>query len=146
MHRPARLIPLAIPLALLLLMVLSICANAQAPPATNTTSTPAAGAHDYLQSGVETVNPANGDRRHNPVTSFHPEFRSSNVLPTSGHYGPAAASTNCSILRTIRTFFAPSLQRPPQCFQHNTGSFFGIFHRQSFVLNNIQPLFCKTGG
>jgi hypothetical protein len=84
------------------------------------------------------------DRRNNPITAFLPEFRPSRALPTSGHHGPAAPSFDCNILRTIRIFFAPLLQRPPQCFQHNTASFFGVFQPQSFVLNNIQPLFCKT--
>jgi hypothetical protein len=45
---------------LIFVVLLTSWAAAQLPNATDTTSTPAPGDHDYLQSLVETVNPANG--------------------------------------------------------------------------------------
>jgi hypothetical protein len=110
-----------------------------------TRNSPKISLNDFLLQLSYLVSKIVHDRRNNPVSSFLPEVHSSHLLPTSGH-GPAAADVNRNILRTIHVFFAPSLQRPPQCFQYDTASFFGVFQPQSFVINNIQPLFCKTGG
>src|SRR6266581_1279772 len=62
MVRPSCAGHVLVPFAVISLTVVLPSRNAcaQIPSAGDTTSTPAAGAHDYFHSPVETVNPANG--------------------------------------------------------------------------------------
>jgi hypothetical protein len=63
-----------------------------------------------------------------PATTFQPRLR------------PTATPQNNSHL------FCSFTAKTISMFSTDTASFFGVFHRQSFILNNIQSLFCKTGG